>query len=120
MECTVFNVYFFLNILGQSSASSGSSLWDEMRDLYWPWWLAIGFGILLLALMTCCLMYVACRRKTPKVNDEEEKPLPLRNSSEQNLNIPPVNTTNPNAKKPARNGVKSIKVKPFVQPKWNR
>ncbi|XP_071121504.1 uncharacterized protein [Mytilus edulis] len=103
-----------------ASKSSKSEIWNSIRDLYWPWWILVGVSILLLALLTCCLIYAAKRRK--RGVDDHEKGKQMSDKSQANLQQTSKNSgTSLNkdaAKAPQR--ARKITVKPFVPPKkWN-
>ncbi|CAG2209915.1 unnamed protein product [Mytilus edulis] len=99
-----------------TSKSSKSEIWNSIRDLYWPWWILVGVSILLLALLTCCLMYAAKRRKRGVDDHENGKPMSDRSRANlQQTSKTSGTSSNKDASKTTQRARK-IAVKPFIPP----
>lgn len=67
--------FLFICVPGNSTLSTSilSDIWDNIQNLDWPWWVAMGFIVAMLVLMACCIK-LACkakRRKQSKVDVKE-------------------------------------------------
>ena len=65
-----YSTWFCFHVSDNSaSASVEQSIWDNIVNLYWPWWILVGCSVVGLALLTCCMCYkcLRYRKKQTKV-----------------------------------------------------
>ncbi|XP_076115945.1 uncharacterized protein LOC143083569 [Mytilus galloprovincialis] len=99
-----------------TSKSSKSEIWNSIRDLYWPWWILVGVSILLLALLTCCLMYAAKRRKRGVDDHENGKPMSDRSRANLQQTSKTSGTSSNKDTSKTTQRARKIAVKPFIPP----
>ncbi|XP_063398027.1 uncharacterized protein LOC134682984 [Mytilus trossulus] len=100
-----------------TSKSFLSEIWSIIRDLNWPWWILFGVSILLVALLTGCLIYVAKRRKRGVDDHEKGKPMSDRSPAnlQQTSKTNGISSNKDTSKTTQR--ARKISVKPFFPPK---
>ena len=108
----------FLCVTGNSTLSTSilSDIWDNIQNLDWPWWIAVGFIVAMLVLMVYCIKHAcnAKRRQQSKVDNACVKETKNVGQNKQKIEVG-HNTVKDNVKLKKRGNLRHIQVESVHQ-----
>jgi len=114
----IYVCFIFLCVAGNSTLSTSilSDIWDNIQNLDWPWWIAVGFIVAMVVLMAYCIKHAckAKRRQQSKVDNVFVKETKNVGHSKQKIEVG-HNTVKDKVKLKKRGNLRHIQVESIHQ-----